>query len=449
MKRRDFLKFVGSAALLPAAFSFARQQKRTNVILIMADDVGYESFGCYGSKQYRTPRIDQLAETGKRFNHCYAQPLCSPSRVKIMTGKSNVRNYVYWGILDPKEKTIGHMMKDAGYATCVAGKWQADSRSKSLPPELKGAGTPPEKAGFDEHCLWEYQAKSKLSRYWKPVLRINGQQKAFPDENAFGPTLVNDYICDFIGRKKEDPFFIYYPMMLTHDPFVTTPDSADRKSTSKQKNFEDMVAYMDKMVGRIVDKLDETGQRNDTLILFTADNGSAGGIKGPIQSELNGRMIDGGKSLTTDAGTRVALVANMPGTVPPGIVTDDLVDFSDMMPTISGMTGARLPEGEVLDGVSFAPQLHGGKGTPREWIYSYNEAHPGPEPNPTIFARDQRWKLYSDGRFYDISKDVLEQHPLSGDSPARRKLQAALDSMPSEGLKIYRPKGVSRGKGRL
>ena len=440
MKRRDFLKIAGSAALLPAVLSCAKQQKRTNVILIMADDIGYEVFGCYGSKQYRTPRIDQLAETGMRFNHCYSQPLCAPSRVKIMTGKSNVRNYVYWGILDPREKTIGHMMKDAGYATCVAGKWQHDNRSRTLPPELKGAGTPPEKAGFDEHCLWEWQAESKLSRHWKPHLRINGEAKAFHDENAFGPTLVNDYICDFIGRNKENPFFVYYPMMLTHDPFVTTPDSTDRTSTAKQQNYEDMVAYMDKLVGRIADKLDEAGVRDNTLILFTSDNGSPGGIKGPIKSELHGRIIDGGKSLTTDAGTRVALVANMPGTVPAGKVTDDLVDFSDMMPTISGMTGARLPAGEVLDGVTFAPQLRGEKGTPRDWIYSYNEARPGPEPNPTVFARDQRWKLYGDGRFYDISGDVLEQHPVPGDSPARRKLQAALDSMPSEGSKIYRPK---------
>lgn len=443
MKRRDFLKIVGSAALLPAALSFAKQQKRTNVILIMSDDTGYEVFGCYGSKQYRTPRIDNLAQTGMRFNHCYAQPLCTPSRVKIMTGKSNVRNYTYFDILDPNEKTIGHMMKDAGYATCVAGKWQLYGQGGFLPPELKGAGMLPENAGFDEHCLW--QVESSPGRYWKPELRINGQTRAFPDENAFGPTICTDYICDFIGRKKEDPFFIYYPMLLTHGPFVTTPDSADRTSTSRQHNFEDMVAYMDKLVGRIVDKLDETGIRNNTLILFTGDNGSPGGRKGPIKSELNGRTIMGGKSLTTDAGTRVALVANMPGTVPPGKVTDDLVDLSDMMPTVSGMTGARMPAGEVFDGVSFAPQLRGGKGTPREWVYCYYEPVPGPEPNPSIFARDQRWKLYSDGRLYDISKDVLEQHPISDGGPARKKLQAALDSMPSEGMKIYRPKEGFRG----
>ena len=441
MKRREFLKGVGATAFLPAALSHAMDGKRTNVVLIMSDDTGYEVFGCYGSKQYHTPNIGRLAETGMLFNHCYSQPICCPSRVKIMTGKSNVRNYIYWDIMNPKEKTIGHMMKDAGYATCVAGKWQLYGRG-TFAPELKGKGVLPENAGFDEHCMW--QVESKPSRYWKPEFRINGQTTAFHDENAFGPAICTDYICDFIDRSREKPFFVYYPMMLTHSPFVTTPDSADRSSTANQQNFEDMVAYTDKLVGRIADQLDEAGVRENTLILFTSDNGSPGGEKGGIVSELNGRMIDGGKGKTTDAGTRVALVANMPGTVPRGKVTDDLVDFSDMMPTMAAMTGAALPKGEVLDGVSFAPQLRGRKGNPREWIYSYLEAMAGPEPNPTIFARDQRWKLYSDGRLFDISNDVLEMNPvLCGGGPARKKLQAALDSMPSEGLKIYRPKDRS------
>ena len=289
------MKGVGATALLPAALSHATDGKPTNVILIMSDDTGYEVFGCYGSKQYKTPRIDQLAETGMRFNHCYSQPICCPSRVKIMTGKSNVHNYVYWDIMDPNEKTIGYMMQDAGYATCVAGKWQLYGRG-TFAPELEGKGVLPENAGFDEHCLW--QVDSYTSRYWTPELRINGQAKAFPDENAFGPDICTDFICDFIDRNKENPFFAYYPMMITHSPLVTTPDSADRSSTGNQQNFEDMVAYMDTLVGRIVDKLDEAGVLDNTLILFTGDNGSPKGVG--IESELNGRMIEGGKGKTTD-----------------------------------------------------------------------------------------------------------------------------------------------------
>ena len=435
MRRRELLQGAGAAALLPAALSHAINGKKTNVILILTDDTGYEVFGCYGSKQYKTPRVDALAESGMRFNHCYSNPICAPSRVKIMTGKSNVRNYVHWAVLDPGERTLGHMMKDAGYATCVAGKWQLNGGSTFV-PEMAEAGTLPQDAGFDEHFCYDLASDKK--DYWNAHFIANSQ--SVHEQNTYGPTLVNDYVLDFIDRKREAPFFIYYPLWLTHGPFMPTPDSADRSSGDSQRNFEDMVAYMDKMVGRVVDKLDETGLRENTLILFTADNGSPGGVKGGIVSELHGRKIDGGKSKTTDAGTRVALVANMPGTVPAGKVADDLVDFSDMMPTMADMTGAALPADDVLDGVSFAPQLRGGRGKPRDWIYLYNEPLPGPVPNATVFARDRRWKLYGDGRLFDISNDVLEQNPVAqGGDGARAKLQAVLDSMPSEGLKIYRP----------
>ena len=445
--RRAFIVAGTAATLIPPILTQAAKGKHTNVILIMSDDTGYETFGCYGSEQYKTPRIDELAETGLRFNHCYSQPLCCPSRVKIMTGKSNVRNYVYWDVLDPGEKTFGHMMKDAGYATCVAGKWQLYGEG-TFAPELAGKGTLPEDAGFDEHCLFRVTEESE--RYWQPDFRVNGKMTSFDDEDAFGPKICTDFICDFIEKNQDKPFFAYYPMMLTHVPFVTTPESREPSShpamtwldeafIPDQQKFEDMVTYMDALVGQIADKLEEVGVRENTLILFTGDNGSTGGSKGGVVSELNGRSIDGGKGKTTDAGTRVALVANMPGTIPAGEVTDDIVDFSDMMPTMAAMTGATLPKGEILDGVSFAPQLRGKEGTPRDWIYSYNDAVPGLEPDAVIFARDQRWKLYNDGRLYDIPNDTLEENPITeGGEKPRAKLQAVLDSMPSEGQKIHR-----------
>ena len=273
---------------------------------------------------------------------------------------------------------------------------------------------------------------------------------SFDDVDAFGPKICTHFICDFIENNQDKPFFAYYPMMLTHVPFVTTPESRETSSNRamtwldeafipEQQKFEDMVTYMDTLVGQIADKLEEVGVRENTLILFTGDNGSPGGNKGGVVSELNGISIEGGKGKTTDAGTRVALVANMPGTVPAGQVTDDIVDFSDMMPTMAAMTGAALPKGDILDGVSFAPQLRGKQGTPRDWIFSYNDAVPGLEPDAVIFARDQRWKLYNDGRLYDIPNDILEENPITeGGEKPRAKLQAVLDSMPSEGQKIYR-----------
>ena len=442
-QKKCFCSLVG--ILILAMTGFAADGSRPNVILIMSDDTGYEVFGCYGSRQYQTPHIDKLAETGMRFNHCYAQPLCTPSRVKIMTGKSNVRNYVTFGILDKSQKTIGQMMKDAGYATCIAGKWQLYSLKaqygekflKTLDPSVNVRGTLPEEAGFDEHCLWQVDSNGPGSRFWQPIIRVNGEEKAFSDDDDYGPNICTDYICEFIERNSDKPFFVYYPMILTHGPFFPTPKSADRAEKDKQKNFEDMVAYMDTLIGRIVDKLDETGVRNNTLILFIGDNGSPG-----VKSELNGTVVVGGKGSTRDAGTRVALVANMPGTVKAGSVSDDLVDFSDMMPTVAGFTGAELPDSGKIDGVSFAPQLKGEKGTPREWIYCYYENgliwRGKVTSRKTVFARNHRWKLYSNGRLYDIKNDVLEKKPVTGKDEIRKKLQEVLDSFPKDGEMIQR-----------
>ena len=135
MNRRDFIKTVGcgaAALAMPGCNSVSGlpvgRGKRPNIILIMADDLGYECLGCYGSKSYKTPVLDELARTGMRFEHCYSQPLCTPSRVKIMTGQYNIRNYTKFGALHSKEKTFGHLMQSAGYATCVVGKWQLAAR---------------------------------------------------------------------------------------------------------------------------------------------------------------------------------------------------------------------------------------------------------------------------------------------------------------------------------
>jgi len=168
--RRDFIKTLGlgaAAMMLPERMGvsrlLARENKPPNIILIMADDLGYECLGSYGSTSYKTPVLDELAATGMRFEHCYSQPLCTPSRVKVMTGKYNSRNYTVFGSLDPKETTFAHVLKKSGYATCAAGKWQLYGG---------GSGTSPEQAGFDEHCLW--QVKDRGSRYSDPTVLENG-----------------------------------------------------------------------------------------------------------------------------------------------------------------------------------------------------------------------------------------------------------------------------------
>ncbi|MCP5120360.1 MAG: sulfatase-like hydrolase/transferase, partial [bacterium] len=344
----------------------AHAAQTPNIILIMADDVGYECFGCYGSTQYSTPNIDRMAAQGIRFNHAYSQPLCTPSRVKLMTGLVNARNYSAFSVLNRDQRTFGHMMQAAGYRTMVAGKWQLLG-AEHYKEQFRGKGSWPEKAGFDRHCLW--QVDKLGDRYWNPLLRVDGENRQFAEEK-YGPEVVTDYILEFMEESRGRPFFAYYPMILVHGPFLPTPDSADRESKDKQLNFEDMVAFMDKRVGRIAEKAEELDIAGRTLILFIGDNGTHRNL----QSTLHGRTIQGGKGLTTDAGNRVPFIGYWPGVIPAGQVSEDLIDFTDFLPTALDVAGAAAPAG--LDGRSFLPQLKGERGNPREWIYTYYNSRP-------------------------------------------------------------------------
>ena len=234
---------------------------KTNVIVIMADDIGYECYGAYGGTSYPTPNIDRLAAGGVRFRHCYSQPLCTPSRVKIMTGKSNARNYAAFSVLKKGEKTFGHMMREAGYRTAVAGKWQLYG-AEHYKPAFRAKGALPQDAGFERHCLW--QVDKLGDRFWGPSVTVDGELKTFGDE-VYGPDVYCQFLLDRMEEYKDEPFFLYYPMVLVHSPFVPTPDSVDKKCKDKQKNFGDMVTYMDKLVGKIADKAVELGIAERTL----------------------------------------------------------------------------------------------------------------------------------------------------------------------------------------
>ena len=406
---------------------------KPNVILIMADDVGHECFGAYGSTQYQTPNLDRLASAGLRFNHCYSQPLCTPSRVKLMTGQSNVRNYHSFGILMKDQKTFGHLMKSAGYATGVAGKWQLWGTQTKTP----GKGMRPEEAGFDEFCLW--QLTKRPERYWGPGLETNDGFTQHP-ESVYGPDVINDFALDFVTRHREAPFFLYYPMVLVHDPFPPTPFSKDKRSRDPQRNFEDMVFYMDHLVGRLDARLGELGLRDNTLLLFTADNGT--NVR--LSSTFQGREVKGAKGKMIHDGIHEPLIASWPSGIPAPRVLEDLVDFSDFLPTLAELAGVTPPQGVPLDGRSFLPQLRGEKGNPREaWFCYYN-----PRPKDAAdrlgrrFACDGRWKLYGDGQLFDTRADILEKSPVpASEEPSgiRTKLQAVIDSMPAQGQSIGIP----------
>lgn len=396
-------------------------ERQPNVVLILADDLGYECIAANGGTSYRTAALDQLARTGMRFEHCYVQPLCTPTRVQLMTGMYNVRNYVHFGHMDPRATTFANLFKKAGYATGITGKWQL-GHDVNLPKTF----------GFDEYCLWQHTRRPP--RYANPGLEINGQEKDFGN-GEYGPDIVNAYALDFVTRHKDRPFFLYYPMMLTHDPYQPTPDSKDWNPKArgeavnrKPEHFADMVAYMDKLVGMLVARLDELGIRDNTLVLFLGDNGTGAGTR----SKMGDRVVIGGKGKTTAAGMHVPLIASWPGKIPSGKVCPDLVDSTDFLPTICAAASVGVPEELKIDGRSFLPQLHGEKGKPREWIYSWY-SRDGGLAKAREFAFNRNYKLYRTGEFYDLAKDPDERQPLpvrnlEGEAAVASKLlQGALD----------------------
>ena len=423
MNKKTIHPALHGILLLAATVSlFAEQTKKPNIILIMADDMGYECVEVNGGGPYKTPSLDRLAETGMRFEHCYSQPLCTPSRVKLMTGMNNSRNCTTFGELDRGQTTFAHLLKKAGYATCIAGKWQLGSQADS-----------PRHFGFDEACLWQHtrpaKDKNRDTRYPNPHLEINGKPVDYSN-GEYGPDVVSDFLCDFIERHKNKPFVAYYPMILPHSPFVPTPDSSDPKCRDTQKNFVDMVQHVDKVVGKIVAKLDELGLRENTLILFTGDNGT----NKAITSTLNGKPCKGGKGEMTDAGTHVPLIANWPGVSPAGKVNGDLVDFSDFLPTLCDAAGVAIPEALNIDGHSILPQLRGETGTPREWAYCwYRRGGAGPAE---VWARTQQYKLYGRGEFYDIPADPAEKSPLKNLTPDQEAVKAALQKVINQNLAV-------------
>jgi arylsulfatase A len=412
-------------------------ERPPNIVVILADDFGYECVGANGSQSYKTPVLDQLAATGMRFERCYSQPLCTPSRVQLLTGLYNKRNYLRFGILDPAATTFAQLFRDAGYATCVAGKWQ-----------LKGGFDGPKRFGFDDYLLW--QLTDIRSRYPNPVLDRDGKVVEFRN-GEYGPDLVSDHLCEFITRNKERPFLVFYPMILTHWPFEPTPDSPDwnpkaegiLKGHGNPKYFADMVTYMDKTVGKIIGRLEKEGLRENTLVIFTGDNGTAVGVT----SKIGGRDFPGGKGQSKDAGMHVPLIVNWPGHIKSDQVNSDLIDFTDFFPTLLDIAGIERPKSLALDGQSFAPQLLGRPSKPREWIYSWYARNGGAEG--VEFAADKQYKLYTDGRLFDIAADPLEEMSitdpakLKSATATRAKLQRVLDQ-----YKDVRSEAVSAQGGR-
>jgi len=411
----SFVRFALVAVLVSVAghvevfAAVADGDVKPNIIVILADDLGIGTVGCYGSDNFKTPNVDTLAAGGVRFTTCYSAPNCGPSRALMMTGRYGFRT----GMTGNDKPAVAHLeagrtsevmipkvLKTRGYATASAGKWS------QIPLQ-------PADWGFDEYI----RTKGSGS-YWPTPERntytINGEEKDWP-EGQYMPDLSERFVFDFINRHKEGPFYVHYSLAHIHTDILPTPDS----KPNSDDLFSDNVAYMDKLVGRLMAELDRQGLREKTLVIFTGDNGTYGN-EAP-RSTIRGRELCGAKGMLLEGGSRVPLVASWPGRIPAGRVCEDLTGLVDFLPTLAEVAGADVPSGQPIDGQSFAPQMLGERGTPREWVFVMLGRH--------WYVRDAGWKLTDDGELFDMRDAPFAEHAAAAGADAdaaRRRLGAVL-----------------------
>jgi arylsulfatase A len=395
---------------------------RPNILFVLADDYGIDGVGCYGSDRFRgkTPHLDALAASGTRFQRAYATPVCGPSRCLLNTGRYGFRS---GGLSndtanrpDPAiEPSLAKILKQAGYVTGMAGKWR----------QMGGIAS---KWGFDEYLMSDIAGSpSQIHGYLE-----NGEHKQKP-EAAYYPDVQQAFALDFLRHHRDDTFFFYYASHLVHDPIVATPDTKPSE-TSKSGLYDDNVAYLDKQVGELMTELEKLGLRERTMIVFASDNGTDL-TRGP--STIDGHWPVGGKRSMSEGGAHVPLLVSWPGVTPPGRVLTDLIDFTDLLPTLADVAGARLPPAVRFDGHSFAPQLRGEKGTPREWIFVQLDSR--------WYVREDHWKLDHLAELFDMHGAPFEESLVAAETAdpaaiaARKRLAAVLAELNPAGGKAEPP----------
>lgn len=399
---------------------------RPDLVVVLADDLGFETLGCYGGESYATPELDRLAGEGLRFTRAFTQPLCTPTRVELLTGRSNARNYRAFSVLDPSERTFAHLLHDAGYRTAAVGKWQLLAAEHYAEP-IRGSGTRPEHAGFEEHLLW--QVESLGSRHWAPRLTADGVTSDHPEE-LYGPDLTLEAGLEWLDRDDTRPALLFWPMILPHAPFLAPPGfEGQRTGKGDPSLYGPMVEYMDQLVGRLAARLRE--RERPVLLVFLGDNGTPRGIT----SLCSGEERVGGKAKHGDAGSRVPFLAWSPSLVDGGRIHDGLVASVDVLPTLLDVAGVEPPTDRPLDGWSFRPLLREGEHPPHREFVTFHH-HPRPSNEGTVaarWARDERWQLFEDGRLFEAETDPYLERPLEGHEEVRSRLRAALATLPPVG----------------
>ena len=436
--------------------------KKPNILFIMADDLGKEWISCYGASEIKTPNIDALAATGMKFHNAYSMPQCTPTRATLLTGTYPWRNGFVnhwdvprWGVgyFDWKHKqntTFARLMQKLGYKTCAAGKWQIND-FRIEPHAMK-------KHGFDDWAMWtgyETGVKASAERYQDPYINTPVGSKTY--SGKFGPDIYTDKLIEFMTKHKDQAMCLYFPMALPHGPLVPTPDDPD--ATEPKAKHQAMVRYIDKLVGRLVKSIDDLGIRDNTIIIFTTDNGSGGGITGT----MNEVKIRGGKAKESENGVCRPFIVNCPKLVAQGSETDALTDFSDLLPTFVELGGGNAPSDLTIDGTSIAPLILGKTNdSPRKWIMALGHGPAkldkdgvrGTKDFATRVIRDKQFKVWISSekkiiRLHDLKSDPLEKTNLIESNKeehlaAIKKFQTVLDTLPDKDARpLYTPRAAN------
>lgn len=437
MTRRELLGTAlgaAAAAALGARGGHAEAAgRKPNIIFILADDLGYGDLGCYGQELVQTPRLDAMAAEGVRFTDCYAgSTVCAPSRCSLMTGLHTGHARVRGNALvplEPEDTTVAEVLRGAGYATGIVGKWGLGE------PETTGV---PNRQGFDE--FFGYLNQKHAHNHYPDYLWDNETRVEIPGNvphekydgvsevrTVYATDLITEKALGFIERHREGPFFLYLSHIVPHannergaalGDGMEVPDYGpyrDRDWPDPDKGHAAMITRLDAQVGQVLDKLRELGIEKDTLVLFTSDNGvhKEGGIT-PGFFKSSG-PLKGIKRSMHDGGIRVPMIAWWPGRIAPGQTSGQVWAFWDFLPTAAALAGAPAPAG--LDGVSVVPALFGE--TLKERPPLYWEFHEG---GYFRAARMGDWKAVSPDpgaplELYHLAEDMGEERNVAGEHP--------------------------------
>jgi len=428
--------------------SQAFAQQKPNIILIMADDMGYGDLGCYGQQQIKTPNIDALAAGGIKFTNYYAgNTVCAPSREALLTGMHTGHTYIRGNFLtDEKEdpalpaekKTTAEYLKGAGYTTALIGKWG-----------LGGVGKGPETQGFDYSFC--YLDQIQAHNYYPSFLFENGKQIDLP-ENANGRKGIYSHdlfvtkTLDYLDKlkSKQQPFFLYLPYTIPHGQHVV-PDNApysNKDWPEQMKNYAAMITRLDSDIGRLLQKLKQQGLTDKTLIFFTSDNGANPGFAKFFKSNS---IFRGAKTNFYEGGIRVPLIVNWLGKIKPGQVSEHIAANYDFLPTICAITKTSVPNN--LDGVSFLPTLLGTKQPEHPYLYweyftyNYNWNKPNAtQPRNWLDSKAIRmgkWKAIQKD-LYNDKQELIELYDLEADPSEANNVAAANPEVVKRIRKIFK-----------